>query len=128
MIHHLFKLSLRFIQFMKITDITNMFGQLKGMQEQFSNIQEEAKKLKFSAETGGGIVKATVDGEGLLTDLKIDPSLLEKDEMHILSDLIKKAVQEAQKESGKGSKERMANKLKEITGGLNIPGLDQFMR
>ena len=74
------------------------------------------------------MVKATVDGEGRLTELEVDTSLLEKDEMHILPDLIKKAIQEAQTESGKGSKERMASKMKELAGGLNISGLDQFMR
>ena len=113
---------------MNISNFKDMFGQLKGMQEQVSSMQEENKNLRFKAETGGGMVEATVNGEGRLVDLSIDSSLLEKDEMHILPDLVKKAVQEAQNESQKASKEKMADKLKGFSGDLNIPGLDKLIR
>ena len=79
--------------------------------------------MKFSAETGGGMVKAIVNGRGHLLDLSIDTSLLESDELSIIANLTKKAIQEAQSRSQSGTKEKM----KELSGGLGkIPGLDQF--
>ena len=105
-------------------DLKNLFGQWKEVQNQIFKIKEEVKKMSFSAETGGGIVKATVNGEGELVDLKLDPSLLEPEEMSVLPELIKNAVKEAQSRS----KDFMANKIKEMTGGISIPGLEQFIK
>ena len=110
---------------MKLPEFGHMFGQMKDMQQKIVDLQDEVKSMKFTGETGGGMVKATVNGQSLLQDLQIDPTLLEPDEMSILTDLIKKAIQQAQY----SSKEGTAAKIKEISGGLgNVPGLDQFFR
>ena len=105
-------------------DMKNLFGHLKDFQSQISDLKDEIKGMSFSAETGGGMVKATVNGEGELVDLKLDPSLLKPEELSVLPQLIKTAVKEAQQQS----KGILAEKIKEMTGGLSIPGLDQFIK
>ena len=110
---------------MSFSDLANMFGQLQGIQKKFTGLQEEVKNMQFTVETGGGMVKATVDGQGSLIDLKINASLLEPDELPVLPELIRKAIQEAQKKSKEGA----AEKIKELSGVFgSIPGLDQLFR
>ncbi len=110
---------------MKLPDLGNMFGQMKDIQQKIVGLQDEVKNMTFTAETGGGTVKATVDGQSILQNLQIDPTLLEPGEMSVLENLITTAIQQAQH----SSKEGTAVKIKELSGGLgNIPGLDQFFR
>lgn len=100
-------------------DMKNMMGQLMEAQKQMKKMQKELESLKFEAETGGGTVTATVNGEFTLVDLKIDSSKLQPDEMKVLPKLILNTVREAQKRA----KSEVAKKAKELGGGLNIPGL-----
>lgn len=74
-----------------------MFAQAREMQKQAKQIQKQLGAMRITVETGGGTVKATVDGEASLVDLVIDESLLEPEELKkTLPKLIKKAIQEAQ--------------------------------
>lgn len=100
-------------------DMKNMMGQMMEAQKQMKKMQKELESMKFEAETGGGTVSATVNGEFTLIDLKIDQSKLQADEMKVLPKLILNAVREAQKRA----KNEVAKKAKELGGGLNIPGL-----
>jgi len=104
---------------MSFGDMKDMFGKMREAQKHLKVFQKELASMRVEAETGGGTVKAVVDGEAMLVDLIIDTSMLDADEIKILPGLIKKAVIEAQKKS----KEEVANKAKSLTGGINIPGL-----
>jgi len=104
---------------MDFSGMKDMMGQLRDAQKQMKSMQNELSKMRVEAETGGGMVKATVDGEFNLIDLAIDDSLLEPDELKKLPKLIIKAVQQAQK----NAKSEVKEKAKSLTGGLNLPGL-----
>lgn len=82
-------------------DFKDMLGQMNAARQQMKEVQKRLGSMRVSAETGGGLVKATVDGEANLIDLEIDQSLLDADEIKVLPKLIKKAIQEAQADARK---------------------------
>jgi DNA-binding YbaB/EbfC family protein len=99
---------------MGLGDIREMMGQMRAAQQQMKEVQKKLSSMRVSAETGGGTVKATVDGEANLIDLEIDTALLDPEEIKVLPKLIKKAIQEAQKDA---RKQVMAD-MKEMLGNL----------
>lgn len=101
---------------MSFKDMKDMFGQLRDAQKQMKTIQKQLSTIKVAAETGGGMVKATVDGEANLIDLEIDSSLLNHDEIKVLPKLIKKAVQEAQSKA----KKQVMEQMKGLAGGMGM--------
>ncbi len=104
---------------MDFSGMKDMFNQVRDAQKRMKEIQKELSNMRIETETGGGTVKAMVDGEGNLVNLELDLSIFDRGETSMLPKLIIKAVQEAQK---KAKKEAMG-KAKGLTGGLNIPGL-----
>ncbi|MBV6494111.1 MAG: Nucleoid-associated protein YbaB [Turneriella sp.] len=86
---------------MGFADFKDMLGQMSQARAQMKEVQKKLGSMRVTSETGGGLVKATVDGEANLVDLEIDTSLLDADEIKVLPKLIKKAIQEAQKDARK---------------------------
>lgn len=80
-------------------------------------IQEELETLTVEGSAGGGVVKAVVTGKQALESVEIAPEALEDVEM--LQDLVTAAVNDALNKS----QEMAQEKLGEVTGGLNLPGL-----
>lgn len=102
-------------------NLAGLIKQARQMKEQMERIQEELEHRSYQADAGAGLVVATVNGKGDLTNIRIDPKALEDVEM--LEDLIKAAVGAASakaREAIKGEMERMA-------GGLNVPGLTELL-
>lgn len=66
-------------------DFSKMGDMLSKAQEQATKMQEDAKNKTFTAKSGGGMVKVSMNGSSELIDLSIDDSLLEdKESMQIL--------------------------------------------
>jgi DNA-binding YbaB/EbfC family protein len=91
-------------------DMMKMMGKMKEVQARMKQAQDNLVNLRASGESGGGMVKATVNGKHQLVELDID------------QDLIVAAVNKASGEADVLAKEEM----KKSTEGLlpNIPGLD----
>ncbi len=89
------------------------------MQAKMAKMQEELKTKQIEASSGGGMVKVTSNGQQEILEIKIEPSLLEENDIEMLQDLVLAAVNEALNRSREMAQEEMAK----ITGGLNIPGL-----
>jgi hypothetical protein len=105
-----------------------MFGELGRMMKlaaeiktRLPEIQAKLAAAEFTAEAGGGAVRVTVNGKLALVDVKIDPKLLSdaRAGAEAIADLVKSAVAAAQDRAVKAAKEMM----KELTGGMDIPGL-----
>ena len=96
--------------------IMKVVGELK---TKLPEMKEKLAASRYSADSGGGTVTATVSGRMELTDLKISEKLLEDKDPGMLEDLIKAAVASAQTEAATVA----AAEMKEITGGMDIPGL-----
>ncbi len=101
----------------------NPFGNpqklLKQMQQAQERIQREIAELKLEASAGGGMVKVVMGGQKQLLELKLDPEVVNKDDVEMLQDLVLAAVNEA----GRKIDEAVQEKLGGLTGGLKIPGL-----
>lgn len=96
-----------------------------GLMQNVQNAMARANNLEAeleleTIEIDKGPVKAAFDGTGQIKSLKIDPSLLDPEEVEALEDLIKAAVRDGFQKAV----ELRADKVAEITKGLPpIPGL-----
>jgi len=95
------------------------------MRKKMPEVQQRIAESKFTAQAGGGVVTATVDGKLGLVDLTILPDVLGDPDMsaEMLADLVKAAVGAAQEQARLAAAEAM----KELTGGMSIPGLDAML-
>jgi len=103
-------------------DMMKMMGKMKEVQARIKQTQDNMVNLRASGESGGGMVKATVNGKHQLVALEVDPSLLKAEDKSVVQDLIIAAVNKASEEADILAREEM----KKSTEGLlpNIPGLD----
>lgn len=100
----------------------NMMGKVKELQARLKEAQDNLVHVKATGESGGGMVRAVVNGKKQLLTVDIDPSLIKGDDKGILQDLIVAAVNKASEEAEILAKEE----LRKSTDGIlpNIPGLD----
>ena len=96
-----------------------MMKQVQKMQQEMLRMQEEMETKTYSATTGGGMVKATVNGKHEVLELAINPEAVDPDDVEMLQDMIIAAVNEAMRAAETDS----ANNMSRLTGGLNLPGL-----
>ena len=97
----------------------NIMKQAQQMQAKLLKVQEELEEMRVEGNAGGGMVKVIANGKQDVLEIKIDPEVVDADDVEILEDLILAALHEARA----NSQEIMNEKMKSVTGGLNIPGL-----
>ena len=104
-------------------DLMKLMKQAGEIQGRMQKLQEDLAALEVEGQSGGGLVKVTLNGKMEARGIKIDPSLIKPDEAEMLEDLILAAFQDA-----KGKAEAAVQaKMQEITGGLQLPpGLKLF--
>ena len=95
--------------------MAGMMQKAKQMQEDMEIAQEEIKLLTCEGISASGSIKIVLNGEYKVTNINIADSLLSDKEM--LEDLIMLAVNDASSKVNSASKDKMKN----ITGGLNLP-------
>jgi len=100
-----------------MVDIMGMMKQAQAMQAKAAEAQKELEAMTVEGESGAGVVKVTLTAKGDLKALSIDPSLLKPEEVEILEDLIVSAHAQARIKAD----EAMTEKMKAITGGLQLP-------
>ena len=96
-----------------------MLKQAQEMQARLTAVQDELANSVSEASVGGGAVVATVTGGTKVTEIRIQPEVVDPDDVEMLQDLVLAAVNEAMDTA----QEEAAKKMSAITGGLNIPGL-----
>ncbi len=103
-------------------DMMKMMGKMKEVQARMKEAQDKLVLIKATGESGGGMVKATVNGKKQLIDLDIDPTILKADDKVLIQDLTIAAINKAMEEAEILAKEE----LRKSTEGLipNIPGMD----
>jgi hypothetical protein len=104
-----------------------MFGDLmkqaQKMQQEISRIQEETRKKTVEASAGGGMVTVTANGAMEIVSIKIEPEVVNPDDIEMLQDLILAATNEALRRA----QQMVTEEMSKITGGLNIPGLGNIL-
>jgi DNA-binding YbaB/EbfC family protein len=103
-------------------DMMGMMGKVKELQDKMQVAQSQLEHLTATGEAGGGLVKATANGQRHLLKLDIDPSLLTPEDREMLPDLVIAAVNKALDAAAELARQEMQRQ----TSGLlpNMPGLD----
>jgi DNA-binding YbaB/EbfC family protein len=102
-----------------VKNLTGMMKQAQKLQARMVEMQAELGNRTVSAQAGGGMVEAVVNGRQELLSLRIDPEVAVPDDVEMLQDLILAAINEALNRS----REMMAAEMSKLTGGMQIPGL-----
>ena len=94
----------------------NMIKQAQKMQADIMQMQAELEEKTYSAQSGGGVVTAVVNGKHELTELTITPDAVDPEDVEMLQDLIVAAVNEAMRQADTS----MNDSMTKLTGGLNL--------
>ncbi len=103
-------------------DIKEIMGKVEELQKKFLKLQEEIASKEVEASAGGGMVVAVANGAGEIVSIKIDPSVVDPNDIGMLQDLVVAAVNEALKKARELREEELAS----LTGGFKIPGMGLF--
>jgi DNA-binding YbaB/EbfC family protein len=95
-------------------NIQQMMKQAAKMQDQ---VQKQAAQARAEGTAGGGAVTVVINGLKQVQSLKIDPEVVNKDDVEILQDMIIAALVDAQKKST-GHEEADGRPA----GGMGLPG------
>ena len=101
---------------MKMTDLMK---QAQRMQKQMMEVQQELANRTVEASVGGGVVTVVANGQQNILSIRIDPEVVDPNDVEMLQDLILAAVNEAQRKA----QELMTTEMSKLTGGVKIPGL-----
>ena len=107
--------------FGNLSNLAGLVRTAKEFQGNMAKLQEELLKRRYEGEAGAGMVQATVNGKGMLLEIKINPQAV--GDIELLEDLIKAAVNAAGSKAQQGMKDEMTN----LTGGIQVPGLQDLL-
>jgi nucleoid-associated protein EbfC len=97
----------------------NMLKQAQAMQAQMAKVQEQAASKIVTGTAGGGSVTVTANGGMQLVGIIIDPEVVKSADVEMVQDLVMAASNDALRKA----REMMADEMKAVTGGMNVPGL-----
>ena len=100
-------------------DLGNLQKMHKQAKEMQDKLQKELAELRLEGTSGGGMVSVTLDGQKNLVSVRLDPEVINRDDVEMLQDLIVAAFNDAAAKVD----EHLSQKLGALGGGLKIPGL-----
>ena len=100
-------------------NMANLMKQAQAMQAQMAKLQEEAATKTVTGTAGGGMVSVTANGGMEIVSAAINPEAAKSGDVDMLQDLVLAASNDALKKA----RQMMADEMKSVTGGMNIPGL-----
>ena len=99
-------------------DLNAIMKQAQALQRSFEENKARLKQETATAQVGGGMVTATVDGEKVLKEIKISPELVKDGDLSVIEDLIVSAVNAANAEMDKKISANMSAFAGNALGGL----------
>lgn len=102
--------------------MNSIMKQAQQMQAKMGEIQQQLAKKSITGNAGGGMVSVTVNGQGEILAISIEEPLLVAEEKEMLQDLIVAATNDGLRKA----KELGQEEMKQLTGGINIPGLSNI--
>jgi DNA-binding YbaB/EbfC family protein len=100
-------------------NIQQLARQAQKLQDDMEAVSAELETKEYEAAAGGGAVKVTVTGKMELTKVEIQPEVVDPDDVEMLADLVRAAVNEAIRIASDTAQAEMSK----VTGGMNMPGL-----
>lgn len=107
--------------FKQLGNLMSMMGQAREIGPKMAEIAEELKGKRVVGSTGGGMVEVEANGHGEVVEIRVDDAVMSDKEM--LLDLLPAAINQA---SAKAKQLHMES-MKSLTGGLDLPGLDDAL-
>lgn len=97
----------------------NMLKQAQEMQAKMMAAQEKLAEIKVEGLSGGGMVKVVVNGRHEVHSVSIDPSIVDKDDVEMLEDLLLAAINDANHKAEAKAQEEMSK----VTAGMPMGGM-----
>ena len=97
----------------------DMIKQARDLQKRLGLIQKKVERAELTATAGGGMVTATITGKLMVKKVEIEPQLFADGDRRMIEDLVASAINAAIEKAQR----MMAEEMREVTGGLSIPGL-----
>ena len=101
------------------SNMQSMLKQAQKMQADMAQKQAELEEREYETSAGGGVVNVKINGKKEILSVKIDPEVVDPDDVETLEDLVTAAVNEAIKTVESISAEEM----QKITGSMSLPGM-----
>jgi DNA-binding YbaB/EbfC family protein len=98
-------------------NFNDLMKQAQALQQRFQEAQDKVALVEAEGQSGGGMVKVTLNGKGLARSVRIDPSLADPKDVGMLEDLVLAAINDARTKVDARVSEEMAK----VTGGLPLP-------
>ena len=96
-----------------------MLKQAQKLQSKIFKLQDELADKTVETSVGGGMVKAVANGKQELLSIKIEPEVVDPEDVQMLEDLVVAAVNDALKKA----QEMVTAEMTKLTGGFKIPGM-----
>ena len=106
-----------------LTQLGSLFKQAQEMGGKMEQLNEELKSKRVVGKAGAGMVEVQANGLGEVLAVRIDPTLIEKQDRELLEDLLPAACNDARSKA----QQLHAEHLQQLTGGLNLPGLSEAL-
>ena len=100
-------------------DMQSLLKQAQEMQRRMQDTMRALSERILEGTSGGGVVKAYVNGNQELQAVKIDKAAVDPNDVETLEDLVTGAVKQALQ----AAKELRDREMGKVTGGMNLPGM-----
>lgn len=104
-------------------DLQSLLQQAQQMQADMARAQSDLAEVEVTGHSGGGLVTATVTGDGQLKALVIDPSVVDPADVETLADLVIAAVRDASRSAAELAEQSLGS-VANITGPGGPGGFD----
>ncbi len=98
-------------------NLGQMMKQAQEMQAKMAEMQQRLADMEVEGVSGGGMVRVVMNGKSEMRAVKIDPALIDPNDAEVLEDLIVAAAGDAKSKV----EAKVAEKMRELTGGLDLP-------
>lgn len=100
-----------------MTNLQQLLQVGQQVQARLTELQTELRNRTVTCSSGGGMVTVSADGRGRVREIKIDPTVVDRDDVEMLEDLVLAAVSEAQQRA----QQLYEDELKKLGGGMPLP-------
>ena len=103
-------------------NMQQLLKQAQKRQRDLAAAQAELETTEIEGSAGGGLVTAVVTGSGQVVSIRIDPSVVDSDDVETLEDLVVAAINDATRQAADLQSERMGPLAGGLSG-LGLPGI-----
>lgn len=109
--------------FKNLTGLAQMLRSASTIGDRVKEMKERLAKQTATGAAGGDLVQVEISGIGEVKKVRIDPSLISRGDVEMIEEMIPVAMNEALVKVRK----MHIDMMREATGGIDIPGLDEAL-